>query len=237
MLDRDRFRLLGKYKTPRVRVGSVLSCESRDCDVIVMGYSDARIPWPVGRKPRSPARGLILYGGLAAAVCRESNLAVCYWFGVTPQTVSKWRKALGVEMTNAGTGRLRRANGQEDWFAAARAKVQVTLWTAERRARMSEKFNGKPLPVVVVNAIRKAQRRQRGAKHTPEARAKMRATAAARLARGDAPNGRVWTPDQDAVVRAFPPHEAARKLHRPVSQVYKRRRKLKVPDGRAAKRL
>jgi hypothetical protein len=34
------------------------------------------------------------------------------------------------------------------------------------------------------------------------------------------------------VVKALPAAEAARELGRPVGQVYKRRRTLKVPDGR-----
>ena len=105
MHDADRYKLLGTYRTPRVRV--VLSCEARDCDVIVTGYSDARIPWPLGRQRGRSARALVVYGGLAEAVRRESNVAVCHWFGITPQTVSKWRKALGVEPANPGTHRLK----------------------------------------------------------------------------------------------------------------------------------
>jgi len=37
MRDADRYTLLGTYRTPRVRVGRVLTCEARDCDVIVTG--------------------------------------------------------------------------------------------------------------------------------------------------------------------------------------------------------
>ena len=48
MTDADPFRLLGSYKTPKVRTGLVLICEARDCDVIVVGYSAARILWPLG---------------------------------------------------------------------------------------------------------------------------------------------------------------------------------------------
>jgi hypothetical protein len=92
MRDADRFKLLGTYRTPRVRIGTRLTCEVRDCDVIVVGYSDGRIPWPIGRRPRLAAKGMILYGDLADAVRRESNQAVCYWFGVSAQTVSKWRE-------------------------------------------------------------------------------------------------------------------------------------------------
>src|SRR5215211_7931672 len=102
----DRFKLLGTYRTPPVRVGRVLACEARDCDVIVTGYSDARIPWPLGRRRGTSARSLVVSGDLERAVRAESNQAVCHWFGVTPQTVSKWRTALGVGLTNPGTHRL-----------------------------------------------------------------------------------------------------------------------------------
>jgi hypothetical protein len=60
----------------------------------------------------------------------------------------------------------------------------------------------------------------------------MRAEAARRVARGEVPNGRAWTPKQDEVVKALPAAEAARRLGRPIGQVYKARRKLQVPDGR-----
>jgi hypothetical protein len=123
MRDTDRFRLSGTYRTPRVRVGRVLSCEARDCDMIVTGYTDARIPWPMGRRPRYSGRALIVFGDLARAVRTESNQAVCHWFGITPQTVSKWRKALGVGLTNAGTHRLRSDHQQAPWARRARAKA------------------------------------------------------------------------------------------------------------------
>lgn len=44
MKDADRFRLLRTYRTPRICIGTVLSCEARDDDVMVVGYSDARTP-------------------------------------------------------------------------------------------------------------------------------------------------------------------------------------------------
>jgi hypothetical protein len=100
MTDTNRFKLLGTYSTPCVRIGAVLSCEARDEDVIVTGYTAARIPWPVGRRTGTSARSLVVYGDLAESVGRESNQAVCYRFGVTPQNVMKWRKTLEVGRTS-----------------------------------------------------------------------------------------------------------------------------------------
>src|SRR4051794_27994816 len=105
MTDAERFRLLQSYRTPRFRLGQVVMCEVRG-EVIVCGLADARIPWPVGKRGR--AKALIVYRDLARAVRRESAIAVCHWWGVTAQTVTKWRKALGVPEHNDGTRRLRR---------------------------------------------------------------------------------------------------------------------------------
>jgi hypothetical protein len=61
--DPDRLKLLfGPYRTPRVRIGRVLNCEARDAEVIVVGYSDAPIPWPVGQRQDRGARALVVYG-------------------------------------------------------------------------------------------------------------------------------------------------------------------------------
>ena len=146
MRDSDRFRLLGTYRTPRVRVGRVLTCEARDCDVIVTGYSEARIRWPLGRRPRQAAKALVVYGDLARAVRRESNQAVCYWFGITPQTVSKWRKALAVGLTNDGTHRLRSDYTREPWAKRARRKGAARNGDPDRRAKIAAAKRGKPRP-------------------------------------------------------------------------------------------
>jgi hypothetical protein len=44
MRDADRYKLLGTYRTPRIRVRRVLAYEFRDCDVVVTGYAGSRIP-------------------------------------------------------------------------------------------------------------------------------------------------------------------------------------------------
>jgi hypothetical protein len=83
MNNAERFRLrFGQYKTPRFKYEDVVFCEMRG-EVTIVELSDTRIPWPIGKTKR--AKAPILYKSLAAAVRRESNQAVCYWWGVTPQ--------------------------------------------------------------------------------------------------------------------------------------------------------
>src|SRR5262249_60198729 len=106
MNDADRFRLLGRYHTPRVRIGTVLSCEARDCDVVVVGYSGGRIPWPIGRRKGSGSLGLIVFGGLAKAVRRESAQAVGHWGGAGRSAVWRWGESRGGEGGEPGAPRV-----------------------------------------------------------------------------------------------------------------------------------
>jgi hypothetical protein len=45
MDDAERFRLLGKYRTPRFRIGQRVLCEVRGV-VVITGMTDAPIPCP-----------------------------------------------------------------------------------------------------------------------------------------------------------------------------------------------
>ena len=229
MLDRERFRLLDSYKTPRVRIGTVMSCEYRDCDVIVVSYSDAKIPWPVGRRKGTSARTLVLFGGLAEAVKRESNQAVCHWFGVTPQTVCHWRKALGVGLTNDGTHRLRSDYQKEPAAKMALAKAQAKSSDPGRRRKLSAAFKGRKPPQHVIEAAHKART---GMKHTATARAKMSA-ARRKWGKNWAPGGPVYTVAEDEILRTRPAPIAAKLTGRTLTSVYSRRLKLGLADGRA----
>src|SRR5439155_19899886 len=91
----------GPYDPPRTRRGRHLFCELRGT-VKVGGYSDGPIPWPV----KWGTRSLILCGALVQAVKEESALAVGHHWGVCQHVVQRWRRALEVEMYNAGTRML-----------------------------------------------------------------------------------------------------------------------------------
>jgi hypothetical protein len=79
MDDAERFRLLGKYQTPRFRYGRKVLCEVRG-ELTITGLSDAPIPWPLGKSGRG-RHSLVVYKGLAKAIRRESNQAICCWGG------------------------------------------------------------------------------------------------------------------------------------------------------------
>jgi hypothetical protein len=100
------FRLPGRYRTPRARVGRFVRCLIRG-EVEVVGIHDAPISWPLGKTSRRSA--IIVYADLARTIPRESAQAVAHHWGVRPLQVWVWRKALGVGTTTEGTSRLRSA--------------------------------------------------------------------------------------------------------------------------------
>jgi hypothetical protein len=211
-----------------VRLGRALTCESRDDDVIVVGYSDARIPWPVGQRRGRGDRALVVYGRLADTVRRESNQVVGFWFGVTPQTVSKWKKALDVPRANAGTHRLHHDVALEPGVAAGREKARAKSGDPERRERIAAARRGKPRPAGMMEALAEANR---GKTLGEETRRKM---SEAHGRRGTQPPaaGRPWAAEEGELVRTPPAGEAARHTGRTLTAVYDRRIDLGMPDGR-----
>jgi hypothetical protein len=171
----DRTRLHhGPYRQPRYRPGGVLFCEVRG-EVVICGVSAGPIPWPVGKRGR--ARSLVVTGGLARAVRRESAAAVCHGWGVTAQTVSKWRKALSVPQYNEGTTRL---HSELAPLGVARPDVQdkarAAANTPEANRKKAGAKVGQPRPEHV-----RAVFNFRGRRHSEATKAKMRAAARKRL--------------------------------------------------------
>jgi hypothetical protein len=167
MHDADRFRLLGKYRTPCVRVGRFVRCLVRG-EIEVAGFRDGPIPWPVCKTARRHA--LIVYAGLARAIRRESAQAVAHWWGVRPLQVSKWRKALGVGPTTEGTSRLRSAYCGEPWFKDARRKAHAKADDPARCEKIAAALRGRQKPRHVVEAMAAGRR---GKPHSEETRRKM----------------------------------------------------------------
>jgi hypothetical protein len=136
MEDAERFRLLGKYKTPRFRYGRKVFCEVRG-EVTICGLSDAPIPWPIGKRGRS-RNLLIVFKDLEKAIRPESNQAVAHWWGIDPQTVSEWRRLLGVERATPGTSRLHSDYTKEPWAVEAFAKAHSKARDPERCHKIAE---------------------------------------------------------------------------------------------------
>jgi len=230
MSNDDRFKLLfGPYKTPIFKYGDDGFCELHG-SAILCGLTDARIPWPTGKKrvKGSRARFIVVCGGLAEAVRRESAQAVAYWWGVTPDTVTRWRKALRVGAVNEGTHRLRHDYWEEPWVLAARQTALEKANDPARCAKIARARTGERRPPHVVEAIAAAHR---GTRHSEETRRKM---SEAHKRRGTRPPKAVspWTEQEDALVRTLPGKEVAKRTERKLRAVYDRRRALGMPDGR-----
>jgi hypothetical protein len=195
-------------------------------EVTITGMTDAPIPWPIGKGGRG-RHSLVVYKGLARAVRRESEQAICHWWGVRTTTVWKWRKALGIGPITEGTSRLYREYTKEPRAVEARAKAHAKARDPERCRKIAEAKRGKPRPPHVIEAIRRAWL---GAHHTEEARRKM---SESHRKRGTLVPGTIpWTAEEDQLLKTLPPEEVARRTGRTLTAIYTRRRRLGMPGGR-----
>jgi hypothetical protein len=141
--DLDRTRLLfGPYHHPRLRKGDRATCLFKDTDVVITGWTDARISWPRCRPldvPRSHP-SLLVDEELARAIRHESAAALRHWWGVSVGVVWRWRKALGVDKVNCpGSQRLVRAASEQ---GAARTRgVKLPPEQVERRRRTAAELD------------------------------------------------------------------------------------------------
>jgi len=96
-------------------MGDPAVCKVRG-PVKIIGLTDARIPWPIGKMCGKEDRrnsGVILCGDLVKALKREATSAVCYWWGFSQITVWRWRKALGITGPTEGTLKAKHAAGRK----------------------------------------------------------------------------------------------------------------------------
>jgi hypothetical protein len=84
MNDRDRLKLrFARYWVPRLRRGDRATCLLLDADVIITGWTGARIPWPLCR-PLDNRMGrptILLDEELVRAVRHEAAASIKHWWG------------------------------------------------------------------------------------------------------------------------------------------------------------
>ena len=229
----DKFQF-GCYKTPKFAIGEMIPCLFRDCEVRVVGLSDSRIQWPLGQRPGRGAKTLIIFGDLEKAIRMESLRAICYWFGVTSQTVTLWRKALGVPHYNPGTMKLLSDNYKTPWAREIREKAHAKLRDPARCEKIRLSKLGKKRPREFIEMLRQ---HNLGKKHTLETRRKF---SIAQKRRGVIPPaaGVPWTEAELEILLNYPRQEVARLTGRTLMAVSNARvvvskkypdRKFKIP--------
>ena len=227
MLDEQRFALhFGPYSPPQFQYGDTVMDEVRG-EVKIVGLSDAKISWPIGKRGR--AKSLVVFSGLAKAVAQESNQAVCHWWGITPQTVTKWRKVFDVEPLNPGSRELFVRYGREERVLDALPLARAAASRPEARRKLAEAHLGKPRPKSVIEALQRANLGR-----VPSAATRRKMSEAHRARHSTLPKvGRYWSEDDDQLCRTKSPEEVAHATGRSIHAVYTRRSKLGLPDRRA----
>jgi len=223
--DSLRFRLLfGLYRTPRFRLGKKVFCAVRGW-VTICDISSGRIHWPIAKKVRG--RSLVVYKDLLKAVRRESGIAVCHWWGLTSQTITKWRKALEIGPVTRGTSALRRAHALSPWADLAREKAWAKANDPIRCEKIAASKRGKHRPPEVCRAIGAAQI---GRKISRVSRLRM-STAHKRLGTRPPKAGVAWSAEEEGLLkRGMTAADIAKATERTLTAVYSRRYLLRQRD-------
>jgi hypothetical protein len=138
----NRYLLLfGPYCAPPLQRGDRSICHYRDGDVVITGWTEARLPWPrcqaLGSKGGS---GILVDDELARAIRHESAVAIQHWWGVNGVTVARWRKSFGVGRADPEGSRRLIQSASEAGAAATRGK-RLTPQESERRRQTAIALN------------------------------------------------------------------------------------------------
>jgi len=159
----------GACNTPQFEFGDIVTDELRG-DVRIIRMTDALIQWPVGRRldTKGGPGAIILFAGLVDAVRQESNQTVAHWWGVTGQTVTKWRRALDVDRTQGD--HIRSQQVGHIAYPIARPALLAKSRDPQRCEKIAESRRGKKRPKHVIEILRAANI---GRKPSEESRRKM----------------------------------------------------------------
>ncbi len=213
----------GPYRTPQFDYGDVVIDSVRG-EVVIDRISDAKIPWPIGR--RGGARSPVVFGDLERAVRSEANVTVCHWWGVTPQTVTKWRKALGVDAVNAGTSAVLSGNMTPAKREAMKVRREPKYRDTERNEKIRQSRLGKPRPKHVIEALRQSHI---GRKRSADTLQRQHEARQRRFPMSYAP----WTAAEDEIVRTSTIKDAAEATGRSIGRIERRRAELGITKPRA----
>lgn len=213
--------LLGNYSPPNVKRGDWLFCEIRG-KVQIGGYTDAPIPWPRLLKGGKPV--LVLCGDLVEAVKTESVKAITYWWGVHPETVRKWRRALGVGRNTLGSRKLHQELFDSRIPDEAKERGLKTMHTPEARDKAAKSKRGKSVHPNSMKAIAKARTK-------PKSKAwkdKMAESMRQQWAEGQRSVPNAWTPKEIALLGTDTDEAVASRIGRTEAAVGVKRRQLGI---------
>jgi hypothetical protein len=133
--------LFGPYRPPLLRKGDRTACLDRDCDVVITGWSDAPISWPLCRplERRGGPRAVLVDEELVRAICHESAQALSYWWGVSSRIVVRWRRNQDITRMDSEGSRLLILAAGERGAARVRGKPVPERVRALRRQIAIEK--------------------------------------------------------------------------------------------------
>ena len=178
---------------------------------------------------------------LARAVRTESAAAVCYWWGVTPGVVWRWRKALGVTRWGTeGSQRLRQelsergadaTRGRRPSPETLRKRVQTRRQQGYLPPDRWAEDGWKPEEVALLGTLPDEEVARRLGCSISAVSQKRRRQGILNRPR---PTG--WTAAEDEAVRTLTPAEAAAATGRTLPAVYARRFVLARAGKQAAER-
>ena len=217
----------GHYSMPNgIGVGDTINCAYRGREVVIAGITDAPVQWFSIRNTGKPF--VILCGDLIRAVQTESEAAIAHNWGVSDDTVRKWRRTLDVGRMTQGTTLVFRTLFESRIPEDVAERGRIKSKSEVARQKMISSKTGQPMHENTRKALLKAVKRPKSQNHR-------KAMSLAHKARGTIPpNGRPWTKAEDEMLGMAPDKILALEFDRSVDSIRKRRTRLQIPKYQAS---